>query len=106
MARRDRLTIRQLIARVTGARGHQTLAGTPEQIADHLERWFASGGCDGFNIMPPYLPGGLDEFVGQVIPILQRRGLYRTAYTGLTLRDHLGLKVPANKYSRQPSVSI
>ncbi|NMO94895.1 LLM class flavin-dependent oxidoreductase [Paenibacillus lemnae] len=98
MARRDRLTIRGLIARVTGARGHQTIAGTPEQIADHLELYFNSRGCDGFNIMPPYLPGGLEEFVDHVVPILQQRGLYRTAYTGTTLREHLGLAVPDNKF--------
>ncbi|TDF95430.1 LLM class flavin-dependent oxidoreductase [Paenibacillus piri] len=98
MARREQLTIRQLVARVTGARGHKTISGTPEQIAGHLESWFVNGGCDGFNIMPPYLPGGLDEFVEQVIPILQARGLYRTEYSGTTLREHLGLSVPDNKF--------
>ncbi|GAA4832249.1 LLM class flavin-dependent oxidoreductase [Paenibacillus vulneris] len=102
MARRDKLTIRQLVARVTGARGHKTIHGTPEQIADFLENWFIHGGCDGFNIMPPYLPGGLDEFVDQVIPILQQRGLYRTEYSGTTLRDHLGLAVPGNRYQLRP----
>lgn len=100
MARREQLTIRQLVARVTGARGHQTISGTPEQIADHLERYFTSGACDGFNIMPPYLPGGLDEFVDHVIPVLQNRGLFRKDYNGHTLRDHLGLQVPQNKYQK------
>jgi alkanesulfonate monooxygenase SsuD/methylene tetrahydromethanopterin reductase-like flavin-dependent oxidoreductase (luciferase family) len=98
MARREQLTIRQLIARVTGARGHRTIAGTPVQIADQLEAWFLQGACDGFNIMPPYLPGGLEEFVDLVIPELQRRGLYRTEYTGRTLREHLGLAKPINRF--------
>jgi FMN-dependent oxidoreductase (nitrilotriacetate monooxygenase family) len=98
MARREQLTIRQLIARVTGARGHRTIAGTPVQIADQLEAWFLQGACDGFNIMPPYLPGGLEEFVDLVVPELQRRGLYRTEYTGRTLREHLGLAKPINRF--------
>ncbi|GIQ69544.1 FMN-dependent monooxygenase [Xylanibacillus composti] len=94
MARREKLTIRQLISRVTGARGHQTIAGSPEQIAAHLEHYFNNQACDGFNIMPPYLPGGLELFVDHVIPLLQRRGLFRKEYAGTTLRDHLGLSVP------------
>ncbi|MBE1444446.1 LLM class flavin-dependent oxidoreductase [Paenibacillus sp. OAS669] len=104
MAKRDGLTIRQLIYRVTGARGHRTIYGTPVQIADQLELWFNERASDGFNIMPPYLPGGLEEFVELVIPELQNRGLFRTEYTGTTLRDHLGLKRPASKFSR-PSAS-
>ncbi|MDD9266112.1 LLM class flavin-dependent oxidoreductase [Paenibacillus sp. GCM10023248] len=99
MARREQLSIRQLINRVTGARGHRTIAGTPVQIADQLEEWFVSKACDGFNIMPPYLPGGLDEFVELVIPELQRRGLFRTDYEGTTLREHLGLAKPVNRYA-------
>jgi alkanesulfonate monooxygenase SsuD/methylene tetrahydromethanopterin reductase-like flavin-dependent oxidoreductase (luciferase family) len=86
--------------RVTGARGHRTIAGTPVQIADQLEEWFTQGACDGFNIMPPYLPGGLEEFVDLVVPELQRRGLYRTEYTGRTLREHLGLAKPANRFRK------
>jgi FMN-dependent oxidoreductase (nitrilotriacetate monooxygenase family) len=105
MARREHLTIRQLIHRVTGARGHRTIAGTPVQIADQLEEWFVNEACDGFNIMPPYLPGGLDEFVDLVIPELQRRGLFRSEYTGRTLRDHLGLAEPANRFA-QRSVAV
>ena len=66
-------------------------AGTPEQVADQLELWFHSGAADGFNIMPPNLPGGLEDFVEQVVPELQRRGLFRTEYTGTTLREHYGL---------------
>jgi FMN-dependent oxidoreductase (nitrilotriacetate monooxygenase family) len=100
MARREGLTIRQLMYRVTGARGHRTIYGTPVQIADQLEEWFMQGACDGFNIMPPYLPGGLDEFVDSVIPELQRRGLFRTEYTGNTLREHLGLVRPPSRFQR------
>ena len=82
LARRENLTIRQLLVRLGGGRGHRVVAGTPEQIADELELWFAQGAADGFNIMPPYLPGGLDDFVDHVVPILQRRGLFRHEYTG------------------------
>ncbi|GIQ69545.1 monooxygenase [Xylanibacillus composti] len=99
LARREQLTVRELIYRVTGARGHRTIAGTPEQIADHLTDWFIRGACDGFNIMPPVLPGGLEEFVDQVVPILQNRGLFRTAYTSSTLRGHLGLARPDSQFA-------
>jgi FMN-dependent oxidoreductase (nitrilotriacetate monooxygenase family) len=95
LARRERLTIRQIIARLGGGRGHRVVAGTPEQIADAIESWFLAGAADGFNIMPPILPTGLDAFVDQVVPELQRRGLFRTEYTGTTLRDHYGLPRPA-----------
>ncbi|GGP99131.1 LLM class flavin-dependent oxidoreductase [Streptomyces roseolilacinus] len=95
LARRDGLTLRELIARLGGGRGHRVVAGTAEQIADQLQEWFAQGAADGFNIMPPYLPGGLDHFVDQVVPILQARGLFRTEYTGRTLREHYGLPRPA-----------
>ncbi|NGO75666.1 LLM class flavin-dependent oxidoreductase [Streptomyces sp. YC504] len=97
LARREQLTIRQLIARLGGGRGHRVVAGTPEQIADTLEDWFTQGAADGFNIMPPHLPGGLEDFVDQVVPILQQRGLFRTEYTGRTLRDHYGLARPAGR---------
>ncbi|MEV4946508.1 LLM class flavin-dependent oxidoreductase [Streptomyces sp. NPDC053755] len=97
LARRDGLTLRELIARLGGGRGHRVFAGTPEQIADQLQSWFAEGAADGFNIMPPHLPGGLEDFVDHVVPILQRRGLFRTEYTGRTLREHYGLPRPANR---------
>jgi FMN-dependent oxidoreductase (nitrilotriacetate monooxygenase family) len=96
LARRDNLTIRQLIERLAGGRGHRVFAGTPEQVADQIDLWFHSGAADGFNIMPPNLPGGLEDFVEQVVPELQRRGLFRTEYTGATLRDHYGISRPAN----------
>lgn len=100
LAQRENLTIRQLYLWIAGARGHRQVFGTPEQIADLLEDWFVNGGADGFNIMPPYLPGGLDEFVELVIPELQRRELFRTEYEGQTLRENLGLPHPANQFSK------
>lgn len=100
LAQRENLTIRQLYLRIAGARGHRQILGTPEQIADQLEDWFVNGGADGFNIMPPWLPGGLDEFVDLVIPELQRRGLFRTEYEGRTLRENLGLPRPVNQFSK------
>jgi len=98
LARRENLTIRQLYQAIAGARGHRTIWGTPEQIADQLEEWFVNDAADGFNIMPPYLPNGLDEFVELVVPILQQRGLFRTEYEGRTLRENLGLHRPANQF--------
>jgi alkanesulfonate monooxygenase len=98
LAAREKLTIRQLYEVLAGARGHRTIWGTPEQIADQLEEWFVNDAADGFNIMPPYLPGGLDDFVEQVIPILQRRGRFRTEYEGRTLRENLGLPRPTNQF--------
>lgn len=95
LARRDRLTIRQLYLRIAGARGHQQIVGTPRLIADRLQQWFEEGGADGFNIMPPWLPGGLADFVELVLPELRKRGLFRNEYEGSTLREHLGLARPA-----------
>ncbi len=94
LARREDLTVRQLIERLAGGRGHRVLAGTPEQIADDLELWFTKGAADGFNIMPPTYPQGLEVFVDTVVPELQRRGLFRTEYEGSTLREHYGLARP------------
>jgi len=101
MARRDNLTIRQLYMRMAGARGHRQIFGTPEQIADELELWFTGGAADGFNVMPPVLPGSLKDFVDLVIPELQRRGLFRTRYEGRTLRENLGLPYPNNQFARR-----
>jgi alkanesulfonate monooxygenase len=98
MARKENLTMRQVAMRVAGARAKSVVRGSPQQVADHMEEWFRKEGCDGFNIMPPYLPGGLNDFVELVIPELQRRGLFRTEYEGRTLRDHLGLARPASRY--------
>lgn len=93
-ARAEGLSVRQLIARVVTARGHKTIVGTPTDIADLLEDWFVNGAADGFNIMGPTLPQGLEAFTELVVSELQRRGLFRTEYTGATLREHLGLPVP------------
>lgn len=97
LARRERLTVRQLIGRLGGGRGHRTFAGTAVQVADTIEHWYESGAADGFNIMPAVLPSGLEVFVDRVVPILQERGLFRTEYTGATLREHYGLPRPANR---------
>ncbi|WP_437327014.1 LLM class flavin-dependent oxidoreductase [Sorangium sp. So ce381] len=96
LARRERLTVRQLIGRLGGGRGHRTFAGAPEQVADAIQHWWEQGAADGFNVMPPVLPSGLEAFVKHVVPILQKRGLFRTEYAGQTLRDNYGLPRPAN----------
>jgi alkanesulfonate monooxygenase SsuD/methylene tetrahydromethanopterin reductase-like flavin-dependent oxidoreductase (luciferase family) len=97
-AQREKLTIRQLYKAIAGARGHKQLVGTPESIADELQSWFENEGADGFNIMPPHLPGGLTDFIELVLPELRRRGLFRTEYEGRTLRENLGLRFRPNRY--------
>jgi FMN-dependent oxidoreductase (nitrilotriacetate monooxygenase family) len=99
LGRRERLTVREIIARLGGGRGHLTFAGTAEQVADAIESWYDNGAADGFNIMPPVLPSSLERFVDEVVPILQDRGRFRTEYTGRTLREHYGLPRPANRYT-------
>ncbi len=94
IVRREKPTLRQLLHKLAGARGHRVVAGTPEQIADTMTDWFHNGAADGFNVMPPYLPGGFDVFAETVIPLLRRRGLFREGYEGTTLREHLGLPRP------------
>ncbi len=95
-ARRQNMTLRDLYNLTAAARGHWVVCGTPAHIADTLEEWFVEGAADGFNILPPYFPGAFADFVDLVVPELQRRGLFRRAYQGTTLRDHLGLaRVPA-----------
>lgn len=96
-ARRGGLTARQLIRELAGGGGHRVVVGAPEQIADDIERWFRAGAADGFNLMPDQLPHGLRDFVEGVVPILQKRGLFRTEYEGRTLREHLGLARPAGR---------
>ena len=96
LVRRERPTLRQLLATLAGARGHFVLAGTPEQIADHMETWAREGAADGFNVMPAILPAMLDAFVAEVLPILRRRGLFWSGYAGTTLREHYGLARPDN----------
>jgi len=94
LARRENLTIRDLALRVAAGRGHHIVLGTAEQIADRMQEWFEGKAADGFNVMPPYFPGGLEDFNRKVVPILQERGLFRTEYTGSTLRDHLNIARP------------
>jgi FMN-dependent oxidoreductase (nitrilotriacetate monooxygenase family) len=108
MARSEDLTVRQLIGRLAGARGHWTMVGTPEQVADGLDFWFKNGAADGFNLMPPSIPDQLEVFVDNVIPILQKRGLFRREYEGTTLRDHYRLERPESGYrsSVTPSVAV
>ncbi|MGF6659257.1 FMN-dependent oxidoreductase (nitrilotriacetate monooxygenase family) [Paraburkholderia atlantica] len=95
-ARRHGHTVRELIRALAGGTGHRVIVGTPEQIADDIERWFDGGAADGFNLMPDALPGGLRDFVDGVVPILQQRGIFRSEYEGTTLREHLGLDRPPN----------
>lgn len=97
LAERENLTVRQLAQRLGGYAG-LAFVGTPATIAEEMQEWLESRGADGFNIMFPYLPGGLDDFVDLVIPELQRRNLFRKDYTGTTLREHLGLKRPRNRF--------
>ena len=99
-ARRDNLTLWELCLLNAGPRGHLLTIGTPEHIVDIMEHWFRNEAADGFNVMPAWLPGSLDDFVELVVPELQRRGLFRTEYEGTTLRDHLGLPFPTHPARR------
>lgn len=94
----EKLSLAQLGRRIAGGRGHHSLIGTPTRIADELQAWFEGRGADGFNVLVPHLPAGLEDFATQVVPELQRRGLFRREYSGSTLREHLGLKRPANPF--------
>ena len=99
MVMREKPTLRQLLAKLAGARGHFIFTGTPEQVADELELWFKSGAADGFNLMPPIIPWMLEVFVEEVVPLLQQRGVFRKEYKGTMLRDHYGLKRPPVKFN-------
>jgi alkanesulfonate monooxygenase SsuD/methylene tetrahydromethanopterin reductase-like flavin-dependent oxidoreductase (luciferase family) len=96
---RDRPTLRELLHRLAGGRGHNVVHGTPVQIADTIQEWFENGAADGFNVMPPLYPQLLDAFTDKVVPILQDRGLFRTEYSGSTLREHYGLPRPESQYA-------
>ena len=100
MSANENKTVRELAQYVGGSFGTLEMVGTATQIADQMEQWFVEGGSDGFNIMFPYLPAGLDEFVDMVVPELQRRGLFRREYEGKTLRENLGLPRPENQFFR------
>ena len=101
LAQREGLTVRQLLGRLGGGRGHHVVIGTPEQIADQMEAWFTQGAADGFNVMGASLPSGLETFVETVVPILRERGLFRREYTGATLREHYGLPRPVNQFETE-----
>jgi FMN-dependent oxidoreductase (nitrilotriacetate monooxygenase family) len=101
LAAQGNLTIRELIGRLGGGRGHRSITGTPEQIADDLIAWVDAGAADGFNVMPPYLPGGLEDFVDHVVPILQARGRFRPDYTATTLRGHYGIELPSGALAKE-----
>ncbi len=96
LGRRENLSIRQLARHFAGSRGHWQLIGTPAQIADELEQRFHAKAADGFNVMGAYFPEGLEDFITLVIPELRRRGLFREDYEGRTLRENLGIKIPAH----------
>ena len=98
LAQRENLTVREILSRLGGGRGHFTFIGTPDQVVDTIVAWFEGGAADGFNIMAAALPSGLETFVDHVLPILRRKGLFRDDYTGRTLREHYGLAVPANQF--------
>lgn len=93
-------TVRQLLGRLAAGGGHCTMVGTPEQIADKMELWYRNGGADGFNLMPPAEPGSVEDFVDHVIPVLQKRGLFRQDYEHTTLRGHFGLPRPPRSPAR------
>ncbi|MCF5706991.1 NtaA/DmoA family FMN-dependent monooxygenase [Pseudomonas syringae] len=98
LAEREHLNLAQLGRRIAGGRGHYSLIGTPEQVADELQLWFEQGAADGFNVLVPHLPGGLEDVARLLVPELQRRGLFRTEYEGRTLRENLGLQRPADGF--------
>ncbi len=97
LAKRENLTVRQLAQRLGGYAG-AAMVGTPQSIADTMQEWLESEASDGFNVMFPYLPEGLDDFVNRVVPELQRRGIFRREYEGRTLRENLGLPRPTNQF--------
>jgi alkanesulfonate monooxygenase len=105
-AKAENLTIRQLGAWSAGARGKNAIHGSPTTVADYMEEWFVKGACDGFCVMPAYIPGAHDDFCNLVIPELQRRGLFRTEYEGTTLRDNLGLPRPESRYGKAPPAQM
>jgi N-acetyl-S-(2-succino)cysteine monooxygenase len=99
LARRENMTIRQLYLAASSGRGHRSVIGTPAQVVDSMEEWVNFQAADGFNIIPTHLPGGIEDFVALVVPELQRRGLFRTAYEGRTMRENLGLPQPDSRYA-------
>ena len=93
------LTLRDVYNLFAVSRGYLIVCGTASQVVDTMEDWFKAPACDGFNLTPAHFPESLDDFANLVVPELQRRDLFRTEYTGSTLRDHFGLPVPTNRYA-------
>lgn len=98
LAKDGNLTIRQLYTKIAGGRGHNVVIGTAKTVADVMQEWFEQEAADGFNLLSPSLPSGLTDFADLVVPELQSRGLFRTAYEGKTLRENLGLSRPVSRY--------
>ena len=96
-AQQEGYSLRELAALAIASNGHRIIIGSPNEIADNLQHWFERGAADGFNLIPADMPAGLSDFVDLVVPELQRRGLFRTAYEGRTLRDLLGLERPGRE---------
>lgn len=99
LARTEHLTLRQMALRTTTPKS--TFLGTPEQVADTMQAWFEAGAADGFVLSGAVLPDGLCDFIDHVLPILQERGLFRTAYEADTLHGNLGLSKPVNRYAAE-----
>jgi alkanesulfonate monooxygenase SsuD/methylene tetrahydromethanopterin reductase-like flavin-dependent oxidoreductase (luciferase family) len=91
--------MRQLARRFSRANGHHVVVGTPVMVADLMEQWVTEKGADGFTVLQHCFCAPLEQFVELVVPELQRRGIFRTDYTGTTLREHLGIPVPQNRYT-------
>lgn len=103
LARRERLTMRRLLQRLAHARGHRVVVGTPEEVVEQMLDWVEHDAADGFNLVPPVLPQSLDDFVDHVVPILQKRGVFRREYEGATLREHYGLVRPGSRFAGAPA---
>jgi alkanesulfonate monooxygenase SsuD/methylene tetrahydromethanopterin reductase-like flavin-dependent oxidoreductase (luciferase family) len=100
-ARKENLTLRDIYNQIAVARGYLFACGDAAMVADVMEEWFVDRACDGFVLVPPYFPAAFDEFIDSVVPELQKRGIFRREYSGSTLREHLGLTVPPNRYSKR-----
>jgi len=102
-ARRENLTIRELVLRFSVAKGHVQVVGSTKHVADHIEQWFVERGADGFNVVPPLLLDGFEDFTRLVVPELQKRGIFHKDYEGSSYRENLGLSRPANPQAAVPA---
>lgn len=99
-ARENNMTLRQIARHTAAGTGHRVLVGTAEYMADEIETWLEEEAADGFNVVCNHYPKPFEDFCAEVVPELQKRGIFRTEYEGKTLRENLGLKIPENRYSR------